>query len=119
MPDVAKVLVHIATGPENATRAALGLLVARTAAEEGHEVNVFLAGDAVHLAREETAAATQGIGTGSVADHLKALTGAGVSIFLSGMSSKARGIAGGEAFELVPPQKLVELAVWSDTTLVY
>jgi uncharacterized protein len=87
--------------------------------EEGHEVRVFLAGDAVQLARAETAAAAQGIGTGSVAEHLDALKAAGVTIFLSGMSSKARGIEGGEGFELVPPQKLVELAVWSDTALVY
>jgi uncharacterized protein len=116
---VAKILVHVATGPENATRAALGLLVARTAVEEGHEVNVFLAGDAVHLARADTAAATQGIGTGSVAEHLDALRGGSVTIFLSGMSSKARGIEGGEGFELVPPQKLVELATASDTVLTY
>jgi len=80
---------------------------------------VFLAGDAVQLARAETAAAAQGIGTGSVAEHLDALKAAGVTIFLSGMSSKARGIEGGEGFELVPPQKLIELAVWSDTALVY
>ena len=109
----------MATGPENPTRAALGLLVARTAAEEGHEVTVFLAGDAVHLAREATAGAAQGIGTGSVAEHLEALKAAGVTIFLSGMSSKARGIDGGEGFELVPPQKLVELATSADTTLTY
>jgi predicted peroxiredoxin len=87
--------------------------------EEGQEVRVFLAGDAVQLARAETAAAAQGIGTGSVAEHLDALKAAGVTIFLSGMSSKARGIEGGEGFELVPPQKLIELAVWSDTALVY
>ena len=111
--------MHVATGPENATRAALGLLVARTAVDEGHEVNVFLAGDAVHLAREETAAATQGTGTGSVAEHLEALKAAGVTIFLSGMSSKARGIEGGEGYELVPPQKLVELATASETVLTY
>ena len=80
---------------------------------------MFLAGDAVQLARAETAAAAQGIGTGSVAEHLDALKAAGVTIFLSGMSSKARGIEGGEGFELVPPQKLIELAVWSDTALVY
>jgi uncharacterized protein len=116
---MAGILVHVATGPENPTRAALGLLVARTAAEEGHEVTVFLAGDAVDLAREATAAAAQGIGTGSVAEHLEALKAAGITIFLSGMSSKARGIDGGEGFELVPPQKLVELATSADTTLTY
>jgi uncharacterized protein len=93
--------------------------VARTAADEGHEVQVFIAGDGVQLVREETAAAAQGIGTGSVAEHLEALRGVGVPIFLSGMSSKARGIEGGHRYELAPPQKLVELAVWSDTALTY
>jgi predicted peroxiredoxin len=116
---MARILVHSATGPENATRAALALLVARTAVEEGHEVQVFIAGDGVHLADEEKAAATNGLGTGSVAEHLAALRGAGLTVFLSGMSSKARGIEGGEGFELAPPQKLVELATWAETTLTY
>jgi predicted peroxiredoxin len=107
---MATILVHIATGPENPTRAALGLLIARTASDEEHDVQVFLAGDAVQLVRPETADAAQGIGTGSVAEHLEALRGAEVPIFLSGMSSKARGIEGGEGLELAPPQKLVELA---------
>ena len=110
-------LFHSATGPENATRAALALLVARTAAEEGHEVQVFLAGDAVHLARLATREAVSGTGTGSVAEHWAALEAAGVPIFLSGMSSKARGIE--EGGELSPPAKLVELAVWADTVLTY
>jgi predicted peroxiredoxin len=106
MSRMAKLLVHIATGPENPTRAALGLLIARTAADEGHDV-------------QETAAAATGIGTGPVAEHLESMRGAGVPLFLSGMSSKARGIVGGEGYELAPPQKLVELAAWSDTALVY
>jgi len=93
--------------------------VARTAVDEGHEVQVFIAGDGVQLVREETAVAAQGIGTGSVAEHLEALRGAGVTVYLSGMSSKARGIEGGKGYELAPPQKLLELAVWSETTLVY
>jgi uncharacterized protein len=114
-----KLLVHSATGPENPTRAALALLIARTAADEGHDVRVFLAGDAVQLARAATAAAVQGVGTGSAAEHLEALRGAGVTIQLSGMSSKARGIEAGDGTELCPPAKLVELAAWADTTLTY
>jgi predicted peroxiredoxin len=118
---MAKILVHLATGPENPTRAALALLVARTAAAEGHEVQVFLAGEAVQLARPETAEAVQGIGTGSLAEHWAALADAGVPIFLSGMSSKARGIdvSTREGIELAQPQKLVELAVWADSSLTY
>jgi uncharacterized protein len=88
---MARMLIQSAAGPENPTRAALALLIARTAAGEGHEVRVFLAGDAVHLANAEAAAATTGLGTGEVAEHLAALKDGGVTIFLSGMSSKARG----------------------------
>jgi uncharacterized protein len=116
---MAQILVHSATGPENPTRAALALLIARTALEEGNEVQVFLAGDGVHLADAAKAAETNGLGTGAVAEHLAALKDAGMTVYLSGMSSKARGIEGGEGFELAPPQKLVELAVWADTALTY
>ncbi len=117
-----KLLVHVATGPENPTRAALALLVARTAAEEGHDVNVFLAGDAVQLVRSETAEVAQGIGTGSVRDHLAALAGASVPVTLSGLSSKARGVTPETAVlavQLAPPQRLVELTFWADRTLTY
>jgi predicted peroxiredoxin len=114
-----KLLIHSATGPENPTRAALALLVARTAHDDGHEVEVFLAGDAVHLVRDATAAAVSGVGTGAVAEHLEALREADVAVHLSGMSSKARGIEGAEHMPLCPPSKLIELAEWADTTLTY
>ena len=42
---LAKILVHVISGPEDPTRAALGLLVAKSAIDEGHSVAVFLAGD--------------------------------------------------------------------------
>lgn len=113
---MARLLVHSATGPENPTRAALALLVARTAAAEGHEVRVFLAGDAVHLARPETRAAVSGIGTGSASEHWDELDRASVPIVLSGMSSQARGVEDGE---LARPATLVELAFWADTVLTY
>jgi predicted peroxiredoxin len=118
---MARLLVHLATGPEHPTRAALAFLVARTAAEEGHEVRVFLAGDAVQLARPETAGALQGIGTGSLGEHWDALSAAGVPVFLSGMSSKARGVAADvrDGVEMAPPAKLVESALWAESTLTY
>ena len=114
-----KLLIHSATGPENPTRAALALLVARSAADEGHDVRVFLAGDAVHLAREATSTAVHGVGTGNATEHLAALREAGVTLYLSGMSSKARGIQGGDGTELCPPAKLIELAAWAERTLTY
>lgn len=119
---MAKLLVHLATGPENATRGALALLVARTAADEGHDVQVFIAGDGVQYARPATASTAHGIGTGSFGEHWEALVSSGVPIYLSGMSSNARGLdsdALAEGAELAPPTKLVELAVWADSTLTY
>jgi predicted peroxiredoxin len=119
---MAKFLIHLATGPENPTRGALALLVARTAAEEGHDVQVFLAGDGVQYARPATASTAHGIGTGSFGEHWEALVAAGVPIFLSGMSSNARGLDAEHAadgVELAPPTKLVELATWANTTLTY
>jgi predicted peroxiredoxin len=118
---VAKILVHLATGPENPTRAALAFLVARSAVEAGHEVQLFLAGDAVQLARPETAQALSGVGTGNLSEHWEALSGSGVPVFLSGMSSKARGVDSSvrHGVEMAQPQRLVELALWADTTLTY
>jgi hypothetical protein len=45
----------------------------------------------------------------------------GVTIALSGMSSKARGVDGEtmNGVELAQPTKLVELAAWAERTLVY
>ena len=118
---MSRLLVHLATGPEHPTRAALAFLVARTAAEEGHEVRLFLAGDAVQLARPETAEAVHGVGAGALAEHWQALAGGGVQVFLSGLSSKARAVGGDvrEGVEMAPPAKLVESALWAEATLTY
>jgi predicted peroxiredoxin len=115
-----KLLVHITSGSEAPTRAALGLLVARSAVEEGHEVSIFLAGDAVQLIRDAVLDSLTGLGTGSLRESFDALAGGGGRFYVSGMSSKARGVNVGDAgAEPAQPQKLVELATGADTTLTY
>lgn len=114
-----RLLVHIATGPENATRVALGMLVARTARAEGHDVDLFFAGDGVDVLRAETREQLQGVGTGSVAEHWAALLETGVRIYASGQSSKARGISPEEGVELAPPQRLVHLIADADRVVTY
>ncbi len=120
---MSRLLIHIATGPGDPTRAALGLLVARTAIENGHEVDVFLAGDGVALLRPETLDAAHGIGTGHMREHVDALVAGGASLYASGMSSKARGLTadavGGLPVTMSPPAKLVELALAADRVLTY
>lgn len=120
---MSKLLVHLVTGPENPTRGALAFLVARTAAANGHEVTMFLAGDGVGYLRDATMDAANGIGTGSVREHYTALADAGVAILASGMSSKARDLTpdalGGKPVELAPPDRLVELIAAADQVVTY
>ena len=120
---MSRLLVHIATGPENPTRVALGLLVARTALANGHTVDVFIAGDAVAILRPETLDAGRGIGTGGFREHVDALIAGSATLYASGMSSKARGLGpdalAGLPVTMAPPDRLVELAFAGDRVLVY
>ena len=120
---MSRLLVHLATGPENPTRAALALLVARTALEAGYDVTLFIAGDGVAVLRPETLDAGQGIGTGSLREHYDALVAGGARIYASGLSSKARGLTaetlGGSAVTMAPPIRLVELTFEADRVLSY
>jgi uncharacterized protein len=116
---MARLLIHVTTGPENATRAALGLLVAKTALAAGHEVDVFLAGDGVDLLRPETREAITGVGTGNAAEHWDALVEGGARLFGSGLSATARGVTPDSGVELAPPDRLVALVVEADRVVVY
>jgi predicted peroxiredoxin len=120
---VSRLLVHLSTGPEHPTRAALALLVAKSAQGQGHAVDLFLAGDAVGLLRDATMDAVQGIGTGSLREHFDALAAGGARFYASGMSSKARGLdadaLGGKPVEMATPDRLVELTFGADRVLCY
>ena len=77
---MASLLVHIVSGAENPSRAALGLLVARTALTAGHSVDVFFAADGVTVLRPATLDAGVGIGTGSFREHMDALVAGGARL---------------------------------------
>ncbi|MEA2577051.1 MAG: hypothetical protein QOD78_639 [Chloroflexota bacterium] len=120
---MSRLLVQIATGPENPTRVALGLLVARTALGEGHEVDVFFAGDGVSILRPETLDAGQGIGLGAFREHVDALVSGGAALYASVMSSTARGVTpdtlGGLPVTLSLPPRFVELIFRADRIMTY
>jgi predicted peroxiredoxin len=120
---MATILIHLTSGPEHPTRAALGFLVAKAAVEEGHQVSLFLAGDAVQLLRDGVLDSLVGLGTGSLRDSYDAVVASGARIYASGMSSKARGLGDGDLegkpVELAMPNRLVQLALESDRVLTY
>jgi uncharacterized protein len=116
-------LVHLVTGPENPSRAALAFLIAKTAAEEGHDVTLFLAGDAVSFLRDATMDATSGVGLGSLREHYTGLAAAGGRVMASKMSANARGVdaeaVGDKAVEFATPPQLVALITGSDSVVSY
>lgn len=120
---MAKILVHITRGPEDPSRAALGMLVAKAAVEEGHEVTLFLAADAVQLIRDAVLDSLNGLGTGSLRESYDAVVAGGGRLYLSGMSSKARGVIEadleGKPAELAMPNRLVQLSLEADRMFTY
>lgn len=120
---MASILVHVTHGPEHPTRAALGFLVAKTALDEGHEVTMFLAGDAVQLIRDAVLDNLAGLGTGKLRESFDAIASGGGRIYLSGMSGKARGVTEadleGKPAEFAMPTKLLALSLEADRMFTY
>jgi uncharacterized protein len=118
-----KILVHITQGPDDPTRAALAFLVAKSVIDEGHSVVIFLAGDGVNLFRSDVMDNLTGLGTGKLKEHYEAIVKGGGRFYLSGMSSKARGITEDvlkdKPAEFAMPTVLVKLSVECDRVFVY
>ena len=120
---MASILVHIVSGPEHPTRVTLGLLVAKTALAEGHDVTVFLAGDGVQLIRDATLDGVHGVGTGSAREHFDDIVARGGNFCLSKMSAGARGVTDadleGKPAEMALPADLVRIITESDRAVTY
>jgi predicted peroxiredoxin len=97
---VAKILVHITHGTEHPTRAALGFHVAKAAIDEGHFVTLF-----------------------NLRELYDAVVSSDVKIYLSGMSSKSRGLSEEELeekpYEFGYPRDLVRLSLEHDRLFTY
>ena len=117
------ILIHITPGPENPTKAALGFLIAKTALEEGHTVDIFLAGDAVKLLQDSVLNSLSGLGTGKLREHYDAIIKNNGHFYLSGNSSKARGMTAedikGKPAEFALPTVLLRLSLNSDRMFTY
>lgn len=84
--------MHIKHGPEHPTRTDPDFHVAKAAIEEGHSVTMFIRDDEVQLIRDGAIDHRNGPGTGNLHKLYDALVASGVKIYLSGMSTKTRGL---------------------------
>ena len=120
---MSSILFHITSGPNNISKSMLGFLLARTASEEGHEVEIFLSGDGVQLIRNTIIENLIGLGTGKLKEHMSTLEKNGVVIYVSSMSCENRGITDkdleGKKVRKVLPKTLLDLVLSTDKTLIY
>jgi predicted peroxiredoxin len=77
---MSKVLVKSAWGSDDPTKAAFAFLHANALAEAGHEVQIFLLGEAVSLMRTPVANAVVPVGWPPLAEILPVTTARGVRI---------------------------------------
>ncbi|WP_400243811.1 DsrE family protein [Niallia sp. JL1B1071] len=117
-----KLLIHLTHGTEAPTQADRAFLIAQTAIKDGHEVSMFLAGEAAKLITNENLDRQHGFGP-ILRDYYNTIIEGGGKIYLSKMSCESRGISleelEGKKVELAPPNKLVELSLAADSTITY
>ncbi len=86
-------------------------------------MSIFLAGDGVQLIRDSVLESLSGLGTGSLGESFDAVVDGGGRFYVSGMSSKARGVTtadlANKPAEMAMPNRLVELVFEADRTITY
>ena len=86
---MAKLFIHITSGPELPNKVSLGLLVAAASDKKKHDVKVFFAADGVHLLNCKEKGQIVGLGTGDIKDHLDELKRSQTKIYVSRLSAIA------------------------------
>ncbi len=87
-----KLLVVATHGPDDPNRATLAFLAAKSAKENGDEVEVFLMNDAVMLAKKGVAENIQGVGLAPFPELLEILQVLEVPMWVCKPCAEARGI---------------------------
>src|SRR5271170_7115136 len=87
-----KIMMKSAWGSDDPTKAAFPFLHGLALTEAGHEVQIFLLGEAVVLMRKVVADAVSPVGWPPVGDFLNKLTAKHVQIYACGACSRARGV---------------------------
>src|SRR6266436_913501 len=88
-----KILMKSAWGSDDPTKAAFPFLHGDVLSEAGHDVQIFLLGEAVSLMRKSVANAVVPVGWPPLAEVLAKLVAKKIPIYACGACSRARGVA--------------------------
>ncbi len=113
-----KILMKSAWGSDDPTKAAFPFSHGLALAEAGHEVRIYLLGEAVVLIRKVVADAVTPVGWPTVGEFLNKLTAKHVQIYACGACSKARGVTESDltnyGAKFGSPPIFVSLIEWAD-----
>lgn len=87
-----KFVVAVSAGTEDPTRASLGMIAAKAAASQGHEVTVWLQGEAVTIANKNVYDKILGLNIPAMKDVVEELIDKGVPIWVCENCAKGRDV---------------------------
>ena len=116
-----KIMMKSAWGSDDPTKAAFPFAHGLALAEAGHEVQIFLLGEAVVLMRKVVAEAVTPVGWPRVADLLDKVSARHIQIYACGACSRARGVTESDlstyGAKYGNPTIFVSLVEWCDKVI--
>jgi predicted peroxiredoxin len=113
-----KIMMKSAWGSDDPTKAAFPFLHGHALAEAGHEVQIFLLGEAVSVMRKSVAAAVVPVGWPPLAEILDKVVAKHIQIYACGACSRARGVTETDLSQwgakFGSPPIFVSLVEWAD-----
>jgi predicted peroxiredoxin len=113
-----KILMKSAWGSDDPTKAAFPFLHGLALAEAGHEVQMFLLGEATSLMRKATANAVVPVGWPPLGETMEKIAAKHITIFACGACCRARGVAEADlnqwGAKFGNPTIFVGLVEWAD-----
>lgn len=117
-PTKLKILLKSAWGSDDPTKAAFPFLHGDVLSEAGHEVQIFLLGEAVSLMRKSVANAVVPVGWPPLAEALSKIVAKKIPIYACGACSRARSVTEADLAEYGAkfgnPKIFVSLVEWAD-----
>ena len=115
------IMMKSAWGSDDPTKAAFPFLHGLALSEAGHEVRIFLLGEAVSLMRKSVAEAVVPVGWPPLAETLNKIVARKVVVYACGACSRARGVGEGDlanfGAKFGNPQIFVSLVEWADRVI--
>ena len=116
-----KIMMKSAWGSDDPTKAAFPFLHGDALSDAGHDVQIFLLGEAVSLMRKSVANAVGPVGWPPLAEVLHSLVAKKIPIYACGACSRARGVTEADLAEYGAkfgnPEIFVSSVEWADRVI--